>query len=153
MWRFPQSSTLLRCSFARGALPPGWVIHASACSSPRTPSCCLHLRDNLADLESLRASSGRPVCLPGHVPLPAVLLPVRGNPQHGRPGIQWPRGLRKYANNTRQLSLAYFVNTRRWFGSWARSHLHQSLWRYISIPRVTYVNETLPNDSKKIFIF
>ncbi len=39
----PPVEHTIGCSFARGALPPGWVIHASACSSPRTPSCCLHL--------------------------------------------------------------------------------------------------------------
>ncbi len=50
-----------------------------------------------ADLETLRGRSGRPVCLPGHVPLPAVLLPVRGDPRHGRAGTQLASGLRKYA--------------------------------------------------------
>ncbi len=38
-------------------------------------------RGTPADLETLRGCSGRPVCLPGHVPLPAVLLPVRGDPR------------------------------------------------------------------------
>ncbi len=50
-------------------------------------------RDSPADLEMLQGRSGRPVCLPGHVPLPAVLLPVWGDPRHGRTGTQ----LRKYA--------------------------------------------------------
>ncbi len=31
-------------------------------------------------------------CLPGHVPLPAVLLPVRGDPRHGRAGTQLTSG-------------------------------------------------------------
>ncbi len=53
-------------------------------------------RGSPADLETLRGRSGRPVCLPGHVPLPAVLLPVR-NPRHGRAGTQLASGLRKYA--------------------------------------------------------
>ncbi len=35
-------------------------------------------RDDPADLESIRGSSGRPVCLPRVLPLPAVLLPDRG---------------------------------------------------------------------------
>ncbi len=37
-------------------------------------------RDDPADLESIRRSSGRPVCLPRVLPLPAVLLPDRGPP-------------------------------------------------------------------------
>ncbi len=35
-------------------------------------------RGSPADLGMLWGLTGRPVCLPGHVPLPAVLLPVRG---------------------------------------------------------------------------
>ncbi len=49
-------------------------------------------RGRPADLETLRGRSGRPVCLPGHVPLPAVLLPVRGDPRHGRAGTQLASG-------------------------------------------------------------
>ncbi len=49
-------------------------------------------RGSPADLETLRGRSGRPVCLPGHVPLPAVLLPVRGDPRHGRTGTQLASG-------------------------------------------------------------
>ncbi len=49
-------------------------------------------RGSPADLETLRGCSGRPVCLPGHVPLPAVLLPVRGDPRHGRAGTQLASG-------------------------------------------------------------
>ncbi len=49
-------------------------------------------RGNPADLEMLRGRSGRPVCLPGHVPLPAVFLPVRGDPQYRRAGIQLASG-------------------------------------------------------------
>ncbi len=49
-------------------------------------------RGSTADLETLRGRSGRPVCLPGHVPLPAILLPVRGNPWHGRAGTQLASG-------------------------------------------------------------
>ncbi len=37
-------------------------------------------RDDPADLESIRGSSGRPVCLPRVLPLPAALLPDRGPP-------------------------------------------------------------------------
>ncbi len=50
-------------------------------------------RDDPADLESIRGSSGRPVCLPRVLPLPAVLLPDRGPPRHRRTGIQLASGL------------------------------------------------------------
>ncbi len=49
-------------------------------------------RGSPADLEMLRGCSGRPVCLPGHVPLPAILLPVRGDPRHGHAGTQLASG-------------------------------------------------------------
>ncbi len=49
-------------------------------------------RGTPADLETLRGCSGRPVCLPGHVPLPAVLLPVRGDPRYRRAGTQLALG-------------------------------------------------------------
>ncbi len=45
-------------------------------------------RDDPADLESIRGSSGRPVCLPRVLPLPAVLLPDRGPHRHRRTGTQ-----------------------------------------------------------------
>ncbi len=50
-------------------------------------------RDDPADLESIRRSSGRPVCLPRVLPLPAVLLPDRGPPRHRRTGTQLASGL------------------------------------------------------------
>ncbi len=49
-------------------------------------------RGSPADLETLRGRSGRPVCLPGHIPLPPVLLPVRGDPRHGCAGTQLASG-------------------------------------------------------------
>ncbi len=49
-------------------------------------------RDDPADLESIRGSSGRPVCLPRVLPLPAVLLPDRGPPRHRRTGTQLALG-------------------------------------------------------------
>ncbi len=49
--------------------------------------------DDPADLESIRGSSGRPVCLPRVLPLPAVLLPDRGPPRHRRTGTQLASGL------------------------------------------------------------
>ncbi len=49
-------------------------------------------RGSPADLEMLQGCSGRRVCLPGHVPLPAVLLPVQGDPWHRRTGTQLTSG-------------------------------------------------------------
>ncbi len=50
-------------------------------------------RGTPADLETLRGRSGRPVCLPGHVSLPVVFLPVRGDPRYGCAGMQLASGL------------------------------------------------------------
>ncbi len=50
-------------------------------------------RDDPAGLESIRGSSGRPVCLPRVLPLPAVLLPDRGPPRLRRTGTQLASGL------------------------------------------------------------
>ncbi len=49
-------------------------------------------RGSSADWETLRGRSGKPVCLPGHVPLPAVLLLVRGDPRHRCAGTQLASG-------------------------------------------------------------
>ncbi len=45
-----------------------------------------------ADLELIRGSSGRPVCFPRVLPLPAVFLPDRGPPWHRRTGTQLASG-------------------------------------------------------------
>ncbi len=50
-------------------------------------------RGTPADLETLRGRSGRPVCLPGHVSLPVVFLPVRGDPRNRCTGMQLASGL------------------------------------------------------------
>ncbi len=50
-------------------------------------------RGTPADLETLRGRSGRPVCLLGHVSLPVVFLPVRGDPRYGCAGMQLASGL------------------------------------------------------------
>ncbi len=50
-------------------------------------------RDDPADLESIRGSSGRPVWFPRVLPLPAVLLSDRGPPRHRRTGTQLASGL------------------------------------------------------------
>ncbi len=50
-------------------------------------------RDDPADLESIWGSSGRPLCFPRVVPLPAVLFPDRGPPRHRCTGTQLASGL------------------------------------------------------------
>ncbi len=80
---------------------------ASRCSCPRRAQSCRRRaltsarpsgrmttppRGSQADFEMLWGSSGRPVCLPGHVPQPAVLLPVRGDPRHRCAGTQLASG-------------------------------------------------------------
>ncbi len=50
-------------------------------------------RGTPADLETLRGRSGRPVCLPRHVSLPVVFLPVRGDPRYRCTGMQLASGL------------------------------------------------------------
>ncbi len=50
-------------------------------------------RGTPADLETLRGRSGGPVCLPGHVSLPVVFLPVRGDPRYRCTGMQLASGL------------------------------------------------------------
>ncbi len=80
---------------------------ASRCSCPRRAQSCSRRaltsarpsgrmttppRGSQADFEMLWGSSGRPVCLPGHVPQPAVLLPVRGDPRHRCAGTQLASG-------------------------------------------------------------
>ncbi len=49
-------------------------------------------REDPADLESIRGSSGRPVCFPRVLPLLAVFLPDRGHPRHGCTGTQLASG-------------------------------------------------------------
>ncbi len=78
------------CSHPGAAQSCGWRALTTAHVPRRvaTPS-----RDDPADLESIRGSSGRPVCLPRVLPLPAVLLPDRGPPRHRRTGTQLASGL------------------------------------------------------------
>ncbi len=56
------------------------------------PSGRMATRGSPADWETLRGCSGRPVCLPRHVSLSAVLLPVRGDLRHGHTGTQLASG-------------------------------------------------------------
>ncbi len=98
----------------RGSLRPILDLRSHAvqvtarCSHPgEAQSCCRRAlttalilrrvvtpsRDDPADLESIRGSSTRPVCLPRVLPLPAVLLSDRGPPQHRRTGTQLASGL------------------------------------------------------------
>uniref|UniRef100_A0A671PPU9 Parvin alpha n=1 Tax=Sinocyclocheilus anshuiensis TaxID=1608454 RepID=A0A671PPU9_9TELE len=52
-----------------------------------TPSPC-----GPADMKPIQGCSGRPVCLPRVLPLPALLLPDRGDPRHGHAGTQLAPG-------------------------------------------------------------
>ncbi len=78
-----------RCPHSWGAQSCGRCALTTAHFPRRmaTPS-----RDDPADLESIRGSSGRPVCFPRVLPLPAVFLPDRGHPRHGRTGTQLASG-------------------------------------------------------------
>ncbi len=52
----------------------------------------IHPPNGSADLESVRPGTGGPVCFVGIDPLPVVVLPDRGSPQHGRTGSQLAQG-------------------------------------------------------------
>ncbi len=54
-------------------------------------------RDDPADLESIRGSSGRPVCFPRVLPLPAVFSLTEGTLGTDALAHSWPRALCKYA--------------------------------------------------------
>ncbi len=54
-------------------------------------------RDDPADLESIRGSSGRPVCFPRVLPLPAVFYLTEGTLGTDALAHSWPRALCKYA--------------------------------------------------------
>ncbi len=69
-------------SCGRRALTTAYVPRRMA-----TPS-----RDDPADLESIRGSSGEPVCFPWVLPPPAVFFPDRGPPRHGCTGTQLASG-------------------------------------------------------------
>ncbi len=89
-WSHTQFKSLLRCSHPGEAQSCGRRALMTAHIPRRvaTPS-----RDNPADLESIRGSSGRPVYFPRVLPLPAVLFPDRGHPRHGCTGTQLASGL------------------------------------------------------------
>ncbi len=78
-----------RCPHSGGAQSCGRRALTTAHFPRRmaTPS-----RDDPADLESIRRSSGRPVCFSRVLPLPVVFLPDRGPPRHGRTGTQLASG-------------------------------------------------------------
>ncbi len=121
-----------RCPHSGGAQSCGRCALTTAHFPGRmaTPS-----RDDPADLDSILGSSGRPVYFPRVLPLPAVFLPDRGPPRHGRTGTQlahsWPRALCKYAfppvsllaqtlckvreDKEQVLLVAPFWPTRTWF--------------------------------------
>ncbi len=72
-------------SCGRHALTTAYVLRRMAVQS----------RDDLADLESIRGSSGEPVCFPRVLPLQAVFFLDRGPPRHGRTGRQLASGFRQ----------------------------------------------------------
>ncbi len=74
-------------------------------------------RDSPADLETLRGRSGGPVCLSGHVPLPAVLLPVRGDPRHRRAGTQLASGPTQICISPSEPSRTNTVQGQGWRGA------------------------------------
>ncbi len=78
-----------RCPHSGGAQSCGRRALTTAHFPRRmaTPS-----RDDPADLESIRRSSGGPVCFSRVLPLPVVFLPDRGLPRHGRTGTQLASG-------------------------------------------------------------
>ncbi len=72
--------------------------HAQSCSRRALTTACASGRvvtpspGGPADLGSLRSRTGRPVCLSGLDPLPAVLFPDRGPSRHGCTGAQLAPG-------------------------------------------------------------
>ncbi len=60
--------------------------------SLRSPENGDSIRDDPADLESIRVSSGEPVCFPRVLPPPAIFFPDQGPPRQGRTGTQLASG-------------------------------------------------------------
>ncbi len=92
MWwsTYGKSSIVCCCSHPGEAQSCGRRAFSTAHIPRRvaTPS-----RDDLADLESIRVSSGGPVCFPRVLPLPAVLFPDWGPRRQRRTGTQLALGL------------------------------------------------------------
>ncbi len=134
---------------ARLPSPPleSHVVQVTACCShPRAAQSCgrralttAHIprigatpsRDDPADLESIRGSSGRPVCFPRVLPLPAVLLPDRGPPRYIRTGTQLASGLMQVcvspSEPTRTRHCASSGRTRS-RSCWLRPHWPTRTW-------------------------
>ncbi|KAL0148839.1 hypothetical protein M9458_055848 [Cirrhinus mrigala] len=87
-----RTSTALACQLPRVAssvsrrfLPLLRHKHVLVCTdNTATVAYINHQGGSPANLESIRRGSGRPVLLPGILPLPALLLPDRGSPRQGR---------------------------------------------------------------------
>ncbi len=79
----------------RSTLPSHVATHVTSRLTSARPSGRMATppRGTPADLETLWGRSGRPVCLPGHVSLPVVFLPVRGDPRYRCAGMQLASGL------------------------------------------------------------
>ncbi len=78
-----------RCPHSGGAQSCGRCALTTAHFPQRM---ALPSRDDPADLEAIRGSSGRSACFPRVLPLPAVFLPDRGHPRHGCTGTQLASG-------------------------------------------------------------
>ncbi len=84
-----EASEVASCHSHSGLAQPGSRRAVTSCAPRRveTPS-----PDGPADLETFRASSGRPVCVPRDLSLPVVFLADRGNTRHGCTGTQLAAG-------------------------------------------------------------
>ncbi len=89
LWSHTRLQIAARCPHSGGAQSCGRraLTTAHFPGEWRLPS-----RDDPADLESIRRSSGGPVCFSRVLPLPVVFLPDRGLPRHGRTGTQLASG-------------------------------------------------------------
>ncbi len=96
--------------------------------------------DDPADLESIRGSSGRPVCFPRVLPLPAVFLPDRGPPRHGRTGTQLASGSMQVCISPSEPARTDTVEGQGGRGAgpagWAKTALLTALTSISSVPRM-----------------
>ncbi len=147
------------------ACPPSPPLESHAvqvtarCSHPREAQSCgrralttAHIprrvanpsRDDPSDLESIRGGSGRPVCFPRVLPLPAVLLSDRGPPRHRRTGTQLASGLMQVCVSSSEPTRTDTVQAQGGRGSFpSRQHLPGAfLWGRTSSLRGSAPNGT-----------
>ncbi len=97
-------------------------------------------RDNPADLESIRESSGGPVCFPRVLPMPAVFFPDRGPPRHGRTGTQLASGLTQVCVSPSEPTCTDTVQVQGGRGAGPAGHTalaHPDLVSRTNFPRVS----------------